>query len=90
MRWGDVMNAPRQISLRGPSEALVKRLRAVAEERGQSMNTTILQLLEEAVGIHGRDAALAAYTTWSEADQHEFEASLAEQRTIDPEMWALP
>jgi len=79
--------APKQITIRNPSPELSSRLKALAEARGESLNATILHLLEEAVGADARRARLQRYATWSDADVREFEDALAEQRQIDPELW---
>lgn len=81
------MGVPKQITIRGPSEALTHRLRAVSEARGESMNTTILRLLEEALGVSERRARLERAATWSAEDAREFDSALDAQRVVDPEIW---
>lgn len=78
---------PKQITLRNPRPELARRLRALAQARGESLNTTILRLLEKAVGIDERSEWLARWATWTEADRQEFEQALAAQRIVDPELW---
>jgi hypothetical protein len=78
---------PRQITLRHPSPALAQRLKTLAEARGQSMNATILQLLEEAVGVEARRERLKRWATWTEEDAAEFDAALDAQRQIDVDAW---
>jgi hypothetical protein len=42
----------------------------------------------EATGEHAdRRAQLQRYTTWTDADLHEFEVGLAAQREIDAKLW---
>lgn len=81
------MSTPKQITIRHPSPELARRLKAVAEARGESLNATILSLLSEAVGVDERRRRLARYATWTQEDLAEFEGALREQRTIDEELW---
>lgn len=46
----DVMPAT-QITLRNVDPELSRRLRAVSAERGESLNSTVLRLLKDAVGV---------------------------------------
>ncbi|MCB9665085.1 MAG: hypothetical protein H6732_13305 [Alphaproteobacteria bacterium] len=81
------MNVPKQITLRGPSAELVRRLRDAADLAGESMNSTILRLLEEAVGAEPRRLRLARYATWTEEEGVAFDASLRELRVADDPAW---
>jgi hypothetical protein len=76
-----------QLTVRGVSKELARRLAKAAESNGTSINATVLTLLERATGIDGRRARLARYTTWSEADVADFDRSLRVQRTIDRGLW---
>jgi plasmid stability protein len=76
-----------QITVRNVPEELARRLARLAEASGRSINATVLDLLERAIGIDGRRARLERYTTWSRADAEDFEQALREQRTIDPTIW---
>jgi plasmid stability protein len=76
-----------QLTIRGVSDALNKRLAKLGKSKGQSVNTTALQILEQAVGMEGRRARLARYQTWSPADAAEFDAALKSQRVIDDDQW---
>jgi hypothetical protein len=62
-------------------------LRAQAEARGESLNTTVLRLLTKAVGIDERRQRLERYATWTAADQAEFDEALAAQRVVEPDLW---
>jgi hypothetical protein len=77
----------KQITLRNVSKQLSRRLAKLAEARGQSLNTTVLELLERATGIDGRRERLARYTTWTSEDVADFESALRAQRVIDGELW---
>jgi hypothetical protein len=78
---------PRQLTIRGVSEALSRRLTRLGKSRGQSVNTTALQILEQAVGVEGRRERLARYMTWSADEAAEFDAVLKSQRVIDADQW---
>jgi len=56
---------------------------------GLSLNRTVIRMLEEAAGqrreLHHDLDALAG--TWSDDEGAAFEAALAEQRRVDPELW---
>lgn len=77
----------KQLTVRNVSKELAKRLDALAEARGQSVNSVVLDLLTQAVGLDERVARLKRYATWSAEDAAEFERALAAQRTIDEELW---
>ncbi|MEW6433394.1 MAG: hypothetical protein AB1730_17965 [Myxococcota bacterium] len=77
----------KQLTVRNVSKELAKRLDALAEARGQSVNSVVLELLSQAVGLDERETRLKRYATWSAEDAAEFERALAAQRTIDDELW---
>jgi len=76
-----------QLTIRGVSEELNRRLSKLGKSRGQSVNTTAIQILEQAVGIDARRQRLERYMTWSGADASEFESALKNQRVIDEDQW---
>jgi hypothetical protein len=78
---------PKQLTIRGVSDELGRRLTRLSRERGESVNTTALAILEEAVGIDARRRRLERYATWSADDVAEFDRALADQRVIDDELW---
>ena len=78
---------PSQLTIRGVSDELGRRLSKLGKSRGQSVNTTALQILEQAVSIEAQRQRLARYITWSTADASEFDAALKNQRTIDEGQW---
>lgn len=83
------MQEARHITLRNVPPLLAKRLRERAHAKGASVNATVLELLEEALGIDQRRQRLEErYGTWSEGDFAEFERAMKEQRVIDDEAWA--
>ncbi|MEO8845126.1 MAG: hypothetical protein ABI704_26340 [Kofleriaceae bacterium] len=78
----------KQITLRNVPTELATRLANLAATRGQSLNSTVLVLLERATGIDGRRERLARYTTWTHQDVRDFEEALHAQRTIDRSLWS--
>jgi hypothetical protein len=81
------MTEPRQITIRHPSPELARRLKALAEVSGESVNTTILRLLEDALGVEARRDRLLSWATWTDDDAAEFDRALAAQRVVDDELW---
>ncbi len=78
---------PRQITIRHPSPGLARRLKALAQARGDSLNSTILRVLEEALGVHERRERLLASATWTDDDAAEFAEALKAQRVVDAKLW---
>lgn len=78
---------PKQLTVRGVSDELGRRLTRMSREQGQSVNTTLLRILEQAAGIDDRRRRLGRYATWSAADTVEFDRALADQRTLDNDLW---
>lgn len=78
---------PKQLTIRGLPDEVGKRLQRLSRARQRSLNATVVKILEEAVGVEGRRRRLARYATWTEEDLAEFEKALADQRTIDEELW---
>jgi len=77
----------KQFTVRYESAELASRLKALARAKGESLNTTILKLLEDAVDIQQRRARLERYATWTEEDQKQFDDALTDQRQIDASLW---
>ena len=77
----------RQLTIRGVSGELARRLARLSKARGQSMNATALSILEEAIGIQARRERLKRYATWSPGDMQEFDRALSDQRVIDDDLW---
>jgi plasmid stability protein len=76
-----------QLTIRGVSDELGRRLARVSRERNQSMNALALEILEQAVGTSGRRRRLQRYATWSADEAAAFDRALAEQRVIDDDLW---
>lgn len=73
----------RQLTIRGVPDEVSQRLKNLSRARGQSLNSTVLALLKNAVGVDERRKRLARYTTWTQDDLKEFNEALAAQRTTD-------
>ena len=72
-----------QIILRNVDPELLQRLRAISAERGESLNSTVLRLLKDAVGLDARRDRLRRYITWTTDDLAEFTDALRAQRIVD-------
>lgn len=77
-----------QLTIRGVTDDLNRRLTKLGKAKGQSVNTVALRILEDAVGISARRQRLSRYMTWSAADLAEFDAALKGQRVIDHDLWS--
>ena len=80
----------RQLTIRGVPDDVVQRLESLSRARGQSLNRTVLSILESAVGVEERRRRLERYTTWTQEDLEEFNEALTPQRTIDVDRTVLP
>ena len=78
---------PKQLTIRGVSDELGRRLARLGRERGQSVNTVALGILEDAVGIEARRVRLRRYATWEPSELAAFDRALADQRLIDDDLW---
>jgi hypothetical protein len=58
-------------------------LERLSQARGESVNATVLHILEAALGVDERRERLARYATWTPEEQAEFNKALALQRAID-------
>lgn len=77
----------RQLTIRGVPDEVGRRLEGLSRSRGQSLNATVLAILEASVGVAERRQRLARYATWTPEDLEEFTESLAAQRTTDDPLW---
>lgn len=76
-----------QLTIRNVDDQLSARLRAVSDAAGESLNSTVLRLLRDAVGVDARRERFRRYATWTDEDANEFAAALRAQRVIDEEQW---
>ena len=80
----------KQLTLRQIPDAVEKRLRKEAADRGQSLNKTVIAILQEGLGLS--DSApkndLSEFVgVWSQAEVEEFEQHTAAFSEIDEELW---
>ena len=78
---------PKQLTIRGVSDEVGCRLEAMGREKGRSVNSIVVGILEDAVGIDQRRERLVRYVTWTAEDQIEFETALDDKREIENEVW---
>jgi len=78
---------PRQLTIRNVPDEVGRRLSRVSRDRGESVNTVVVRILTDSVGVDARRSRLARYATWTEADATAFDQALASQRVIDAELW---
>ena len=76
-----------QLTIRGVPEKVAERLTRLARERGESVNSIVVQILKEAVDVRERRSKLERFITGTDQDLAEFSEVLAEQRVIDGELW---
>ena len=76
-----------QLTIRNVSPELSDRLKTMASEQGTSVNKLVVSLLQEAAGVDERRLFLRRLVTWTDEDACLFDAAVAEQRTIDEDMW---
>lgn len=77
----------KQLTVRNVTKELFDRLRELAKERGESVNSVVLHILSHALEVKERTKRLERYVSWSEEDKQEFDEALREQRTIDERLW---
>jgi len=82
-----IEDMPKQLTIRGVPREVALRIESISRARGQSVNATVLQILEDAVGIQQRKLRLEQYATWTKEDLAEFQEILSDQRRIDDELW---
>jgi plasmid stability protein len=75
------------MTIRGIPEDVAGKLARLSRERGRSVNTTVLDILSQAVGTDARRERLAHYATWTADDLAQVEEAVAAQRLIDESMW---
>lgn len=77
----------KQLTIRGVSDEIGRRLERVSRAKGQSVNATVIEILATAVGADERRRRLARYMTWNDEDLAEFNEALAAQRPTDDPLW---
>jgi plasmid stability protein len=77
----------RRLTIRGVPEEVGRRLEGISRAKGQSVNSTVIEILATAVAADERRRRLARYMTWSQEDLAEFNEALAAQRSTDDPLW---
>jgi len=77
----------KQMTIRGVPDEVARKLERLSRQRGSSVNTTVVEILRQAVGVNARRERLARYATWTREEFDQFEKALAEQRVIDEALW---
>jgi len=77
----------KQLTIRGVPAEVAGRLLRLSRERDRSVNTTVLEILSQAVGVDARRERLTKYATWTSEDLAQVEDAVAAQRTIDDRLW---
>jgi DNA polymerase III delta subunit len=81
------------ITLRKIPSELARIIQKKAKEEKMSMCQAVIRLLEENLGLRkGRKGAIYSELdslsgAWTREEADEFDKTLREQRTIDPELW---
>lgn len=78
---------PRQLTIRNVPDEVARRLDRLSDERGESLNTLVVAILTDSVGVDARRARLERYATWTDAEAAAFDELLVSQRVIDDELW---
>lgn len=84
---------PKAITLRNLPEPVARAVRERAARYRVSLNRSVIQLLEDAVGATRKPAVEVHHDLdhligcWTAAQARAAERALAKQRRIDPEMW---
>jgi phage terminase large subunit GpA-like protein len=78
---------PSQLTIRGVPDEVAKRLARLSKERKESLNSTVLALLAEGVGVNERRARLERYATWSIQEAAAFDRKVVKGRPIDDDLW---
>ncbi len=80
------------ITLRGISPTLEKAIKDRANAGGLSLNKTVIRMLEQSLGLRSDPTPRLHHDldhlagTWSQEEAEAFEADLAMQRQVDPEL----
>jgi len=77
----------KQLTVRGVPDEVAERLDALSRARGQSVNATVNQILEDALGFQARIRFLRAMPRWSPEEAHDVDQAIAAQRIVDASDW---
>lgn len=81
------------MTIRGLDELTIKALKEKAKEAGTSVNTTLVNLLKEDLGLK-KKKRMVVYNdldhlagTWSDKEYKEFQRVMKDFETVDETMW---
>jgi hypothetical protein len=77
----------RQLTIRHSSAQLDRGLKKLARARGESVNSLVLSLLEDATRVDEQREWLQSFARWSKEEADAFDAALREQRQVDDDLW---
>ena len=82
------------ITLRNLPPEVAKTIQQRAKQKKTSANKAVISLLEESLGKKPQKKETVRYHdldhlagSWTKEEAEEFDKLIAEQRTIDPELW---
>jgi hypothetical protein len=82
------------ITLRNLPPDVARTVQQRAKQNKTSVNKAVIELLEESAGSKAKKKAPIHYHdldhlagTWTQEEADAFDKLIAEQRTIDPELW---
>ncbi len=94
LKSADIIQDPgksmQHLTIRNVSPQLAEALEAEKRQRGTSLNRTVLDLLERALGVGGgpRSNGLAELAgAWSDEEHARFEEAIAVTEQIDEGLW---
>jgi plasmid stability protein len=78
------------LTIRNLPPALAEALEREKRRRGQSLNQTVIDLLDQGLGTRGvRSNGLGQLAGgWSEKEFRDFEKATAQFEEVDPELWS--
>ena len=77
----------RQLTVRGVPDEVAERLERLSRARGQSVNSTVNQILEDTLGVGARLRLLRRMPRWTQEEFDEVTEAVTAQRTIDDPVW---
>ncbi len=79
----------KHLTIRNVPDELADALEREKNRRGESLNQTVIELLEQGLGVGAsRSNGLGRLAgTWSEEEYQRFEEAVAIFERIDPELW---
>lgn len=81
----------KSITIHGMDDDLDRLIREKAAADGKSLNKTIKNILEEALGMRPsrdhREEFMDLFGSWSKEDRQEFEKASEDLRQVDPGDW---